>query len=241
MEAIKRLLRPDRREKRRKDCMANQKYSISPPIENRPGTQVPTRVPTLEFTPRDQAHDASVAFLENHTSEDLTRLLNERDRAESLVGRGPKTNGTSEVQSVLSEPSIRSVARLHDACKQAEMSLKYGTSGRLVYNFSKSIAWNKTRAPRLPSLQFTSFGDNAFHSSKPPISRTSPPVSEAGEDLSGPSHEEAECNIRDSILEMLDETEWELQEAKVLTVLQVPTSKVRKVQISHGCQSPALD
>ncbi|KAI6093834.1 hypothetical protein F4821DRAFT_252834 [Hypoxylon rubiginosum] len=264
MERIKRLFRPDRERRRKQECMANRKYEISPPLESLPGKQNQqiihhtASVPTLNFTPQDQAHDASIAFIETHTSEDLNRLLSERDRGGSLVVRGPKTIGTSEVHRVLSEPSIRSVARLHEACKQAEFSLKYGTSGRIIYNFSKSLAWNKARAPRVPSLQLRSFGDmvkgstTLIEGSNRSVSHTSIPINEVGggkdtpNSSHGDTHEEPEpepdYNPRDSILKMLDidapETEWEIQEAKALTVIQVPTSKVCTVQISYGHQSP---
>ncbi|KAI4868519.1 hypothetical protein F4820DRAFT_444929 [Hypoxylon rubiginosum] len=254
METIKGLLNLDRKNRGKKFSIANKKYMISWPLESLP-SKARQRImyhyhsadlPTLEFTPRDQAHDASIAYLKSRSADDLSRLLDERDRGESHVHRGPKTNGTEEVQCVLREPSIKSVERLHHVCKQAELSLRYGNSGRLVYNFSKSLAWNKASgAPRLPSLHLTDFGDmvkesipvfNDLH-----VSRNPTPISEAGgwRDLPSSSqsdmYENPEYDSHDSSRETLDsnapETEWEMQEAKALTVTQIPTSKVRKVQI----------
>ncbi|KAI1780021.1 hypothetical protein F4818DRAFT_437314 [Hypoxylon cercidicola] len=232
METIKRLINPSKKKWRR---MANKKYLISSPLE----------LQTLDFTPRGQAHDASIAYAKSGTSKDLTRLLDERDRGETHVRRGPKTNGTGEVQRVLREPSIRSVEKLHHAFKQAEFSLRYGSCGRLLYNFSKSLAWNKARVPRLPSLQLTDFGDMikesmAAFSSNTHVSHNPTPVGEVRRDPSSSSrddtHEDPDGNPDDLSLKLLDsnvpEAEWEMQEAKALTVIQVPISKVRKVEIN---------
>ncbi|XXG94689.1 hypothetical protein Hte_000946 [Hypoxylon texense] len=233
----------------------NKKYHISQPLESLPSKQrqkvmdyyYRADFPTLEFTPRDQAHDATIEYLKSGTEEDLSRLLDERDRGESHVRRGPKTSGTEEVQCVLREPSIRSVERLHNAFKQAEVTLRYGYSGRIVYNFSRSLAWNKaSRVPRLPSLQLIDFGDMVRESigglNELRLSRSSTAISEPGgwRDLSsspqGDAQEDPECDLHECSLELLDnsapEAEWEMEEAKYLTMIPIPTSKVRKVQIS---------
>ncbi|KAI0889929.1 uncharacterized protein GGS22DRAFT_183277 [Annulohypoxylon maeteangense] len=108
---------------------------------------------TTDFTPRAQGQEATIAYLESGRTSDLSQLLSERDRAERLVYQGPKTKGTREVQDILREPSVKSIEKFYRVYMQAEILIRYGIAGEIVYNFSKTPSWNRANVPRLPSLQ----------------------------------------------------------------------------------------
>ncbi|KAI0176318.1 hypothetical protein GGR52DRAFT_590025 [Hypoxylon sp. FL1284] len=225
------------------------------PLESPQERHVPV-TSTLDFTPRSQARDASIAVLSSGSPEDLAWLREQIACGESLARQGPKTNGTEEVQLILREPSKRSVEKFHDACKLAETTLKYGNYGVMMYRLSRNLALDKAKAPRLPSLQLTGFSDMiresaGFNGNTSSLTIASP-VSEIGGwrdvpiSLQDDAQEEAEHDIRDSLVETQDsdelEREWEIKEAQALTVTEILPSNVRAVQISSPSkQSPRSD
>ncbi|KAI1750936.1 hypothetical protein F4782DRAFT_228426 [Xylaria castorea] len=108
---------------------------------------------TISFLPQDRGREETIAWLNTSTSESLVALLTAIDQAAKQVRRGPRTKGTREVQLILNEPSRRTVEKFHRVRKQAEMAVRYGTPGVVVYNFSKSCGWNSASTSRVPSLQ----------------------------------------------------------------------------------------
>ncbi|KAI2629705.1 hypothetical protein GGR54DRAFT_275854 [Hypoxylon sp. NC1633] len=152
--------------KRRK--ASTKRPCISPPLETLVdrlgqgrayhGRRHKTSASRLDFTPRTRGTEATVAWLKTGMSDELIKILDERDHAERQVHLGPRTKGTEEVQLVLRDPCKKSAERFHHARKQAEFTERYGVTGRVVYNFSRSIGWNKDNAPMLPPLQLTDFG-----------------------------------------------------------------------------------
>ncbi|KAI8954200.1 hypothetical protein F4801DRAFT_596246 [Xylaria longipes] len=108
---------------------------------------------TIAFVPQDRGREETIAWLDAGTSESLVALLTERDQAARQVRRGPKTKGTREVQLILNKPSRKTVEKLHRVRRQAEMALRYGTPGVVMYKFSKSLGWNRASGSRVPSLQ----------------------------------------------------------------------------------------
>ncbi|KAI0842118.1 hypothetical protein F5Y06DRAFT_292940 [Hypoxylon sp. FL0890] len=167
MDSIKKLLSPSRNGGKKKNA-ESRKQEISWPLERSPHKQERTNTwaglyehidnVKMNFTPRTRGEQATLAFMNSGGSDDLKQLLNERDRAERQVYRGPKTKGNKEVQLILREPSIKSVEQFYRVCEQAEISAKYGVPGEVVYNFSRSLNWNKTNTPKSSSLQLTDFG-----------------------------------------------------------------------------------
>ncbi|KAI0164942.1 hypothetical protein GGR57DRAFT_514799 [Xylariaceae sp. FL1272] len=113
---------------------------------------------TSTFTPTERGRDATIEWLNSGTLDSLKTLLAERDRAEKQVRRGPKTMGTSQVQLILRQPSRKTVAQLHQVCHQAGIAIKYGATGVVAYNFSKSFGWNQS-AGLTPPLQLKEFGE----------------------------------------------------------------------------------
>ncbi|KAI2467748.1 hypothetical protein F4781DRAFT_300683 [Annulohypoxylon bovei var. microspora] len=162
MESIKKWMSHNKKGQKDKNN-EDGKHQIIPPFESLPSTQKQTRgsssrrnsvrTAMMNFIPRTQGHEATIAYLHSGRTSDLSQLLGERDRAERLVYQGPKTKATREVQEILREPSIQSVEQFYRVYMQAEFSLKYGIAGELVYNFSKPPSWNKANVPRLPSPQ----------------------------------------------------------------------------------------
>ncbi|KAI1166923.1 hypothetical protein F5B18DRAFT_676909 [Nemania serpens] len=112
---------------------------------------------TTSFLPQERGREETMSFLSIGTSNALESLLTERDQAAKQVRRGPMTKGTSEVQLILNEPSCKSVEKLRNVRQRAEMTTRYGVSGTVAYNFSKSLGWNM-RTSRVPSLQLKDFG-----------------------------------------------------------------------------------
>ncbi|RYC54140.1 hypothetical protein CHU98_g12069, partial [Xylaria longipes] len=110
---------------------------------------------TIAFVPQDRGREETIAWLDAGTSESLVALLTERDQAARQVRRGPKTKGTREVQLILNKPSRKTVEKLHRVRRQAEMALRYGTPGVVMYKFSKSLGWNRASGSRVPSLQLS--------------------------------------------------------------------------------------
>ncbi|KAI0486546.1 hypothetical protein F4859DRAFT_511537 [Xylaria cf. heliscus] len=108
---------------------------------------------TIAFVPRDRGREATIEWLHAGTSESLVALLTEKDHAAHEIRRGPKTKGTREVQRILSKPSRKTVEKLHRVREQAEMAVRYGAPGVVVYNFSRSWGWNLSSGARMPSLQ----------------------------------------------------------------------------------------
>ncbi|KAI1143467.1 hypothetical protein F5Y05DRAFT_408913 [Hypoxylon sp. FL0543] len=160
MDSIMSWLNPRRKERKKRDA-ENTKH---PPLErlthkqgHTNGTHRHIEDAKMDFTPRTQGQQATLAFMNSGRLDDLTHLLDERDRAERQVYRGPRTRGNKEVQLILREPSVKSLQKLYRVCKQAELSVKYGAGGEFVYNFSKSYGWNKTNAPEASSLQLGDF------------------------------------------------------------------------------------
>ncbi|KAI1260994.1 hypothetical protein F5Y18DRAFT_440790 [Xylariaceae sp. FL1019] len=113
---------------------------------------------TSPFTPTERGRNATIEFLNSGTLDSLKALLSERDTAAKQVRRGPKTKGTKEVQLILRQPSRKTVAQLHRACHQAGIAIKYGATGVVAYNFSKSFGWNQSAA-FTPPLQLKQFGE----------------------------------------------------------------------------------
>ncbi|KAI2640552.1 hypothetical protein GGS26DRAFT_599629 [Hypomontagnella submonticulosa] len=203
----------------------------------------------MGFTPQSQGSAATLAWLESGTLEDLTQLLGERDHAAKQLRCGPKTMGTAEVQLILREPSIRSMEHLHRVRDDAELTLKYGAPGRVAYNFSKSFTWNKNNAQKVPSLQLMDFEETMVKdhrglftnlSQYPPILPTqswldlraskistgnnqSPsPITEPVlvRDPHANSSTETYSSVTDS--DNSAEDEWEVREAKILTMTKIP-------------------
>ncbi|CAJ2502038.1 Uu.00g048910.m01.CDS01 [Anthostomella pinea] len=112
---------------------------------------------TTSFTPQSRGKEETLAWL-NGTSDALTQLIDQQSHAASQVRRGPKTRGNREVQLILREPCPKTVEKLHRVKNQAEIAVRYGVPGTVVYNFSKSLNWNNTTTPQLPSLQLRDFG-----------------------------------------------------------------------------------
>ncbi|KAI1208782.1 uncharacterized protein F4807DRAFT_133980 [Annulohypoxylon truncatum] len=168
MEFIKKWFNPYKKGRKDKNN-TKEEHRVSSLLESLSSTQEQTRgssgrrnaicVSKTNFIPRTQGHEATVAYLESGSASDLSQLLSERDRAERLVYQGPKTKATQEVQDILREPSITTVGRFHRVYKQAEILIKYGIAGEIVYNFSRSPSWNKANISRLPSLQLKNFSD----------------------------------------------------------------------------------
>ncbi|KAJ2994673.1 hypothetical protein NUW58_g1499 [Xylaria curta] len=114
---------------------------------------------TTTFVPQDRGREETIAYLNAGTSESLHALLTERDQAAKQVQNGPKTRGTQEIQEILDQPSCKTVAQFHEVRQRSEMTVRYGTAGVVMYNFSKSWGWNRRNSTsRLPSLQLKSSG-----------------------------------------------------------------------------------
>ncbi|KAI1455691.1 hypothetical protein F4805DRAFT_476589 [Annulohypoxylon moriforme] len=166
MDYIKKWLNPDKKGEKNKNSAEREHRrgslfeSVSTPQKRTTGSsdrRNAARASMIDFTPRTQGREATIAYLDSGRTSDLSRLLSERDRAEKLVCKGPKTKANQEVQDILREPSIKSVEKFYRACKQAELLVKYGIAGEFVYNFSKSPSWNKANIRRFPSLQLREF------------------------------------------------------------------------------------
>ncbi|KAI1828068.1 hypothetical protein F4861DRAFT_535496 [Xylaria intraflava] len=114
------------------------------------------RYATTGFIPKDRGREETMALLRTGTSESLSMLLKERDQASKQVKKGPQTKGTEAVQRILQQPSRKSVEHLHQAKQQAEAENRYGASGVVAYNFSKTLGWNQAWEARLPGLQLRS-------------------------------------------------------------------------------------
>jgi hypothetical protein len=119
---------------------------------------------TMPFTPQERGREETIQLLETGTYGSLTALLTQRNQAAKQVRRGPRTTGTREVQTILREPSRKSVQSFHAVRLRAEMELHYGVPGLVAYNFSKTVGWNRDAAMRVPSLQL-----NSMIPSLPPI------------------------------------------------------------------------
>ncbi|KAH9908987.1 hypothetical protein F4778DRAFT_793055 [Xylariomycetidae sp. FL2044] len=180
MESIKRFLGSGKSNSKSKTKSKSKRYQISSPIEGTferltdrtAGALVVSSSSTLsslssssscasattDFTPQARGRDETLAFLRSGTFDSLKSLLSERDRAGRQVVRGPNTRGTRETQFVLRRPSRRAVEHLQHVCRQAEMAVRYGVPGAAVYNFSRSMAWNRSEAIRMPSLQLRDLG-----------------------------------------------------------------------------------
>ncbi|KAI1203041.1 hypothetical protein F5X97DRAFT_330441 [Nemania serpens] len=118
---------------------------------------------TTSFIPQDRGRKETLNWLNIGASDAIESLLTERDRAEKQVRRGPMTKGTSEVQLILNEPSCKSIEKLHDVQQRSEITARYGVSGTVAYNFSKSLGWNIARMARVRSLQLRDFGTGMRH------------------------------------------------------------------------------
>lgn len=113
--------------------------------------------PTISFTPQGRGREETLEFLKKGTSESLSSLLTERDKASEHIKLGPNTKGTHEVQQILREPTYHSVQQLHSLQRRTEMEVRYGTPGAMIYNFSKSLGWNQAAGSQLPPLQLRCF------------------------------------------------------------------------------------
>ncbi|KAI0140938.1 hypothetical protein F4776DRAFT_539435 [Hypoxylon sp. NC0597] len=183
MKSIKKLLSPNRKDGKKKN--AESRRQISPPLDTLPHQRVQSDTHAgiyqdiynakMNFTPRTQGGQATLAYTEYGRPDDLTWLFGERDRAERQLYRGPKTKGNKEVQLILREPSIKSVEQFHSACKQAEISARYGIPGEFVYNFSRTFTWNQANATKVSSLQLRDF-DTGKRKHKG-LFRSTPPTS----------------------------------------------------------------
>ncbi|KAI1118887.1 hypothetical protein F5Y14DRAFT_446697 [Nemania sp. NC0429] len=120
------------------------------------GNFYPAGNATIGFIPQARGRQETMAWLD--TPNALESILKERDRAAKQVRRGPMTKGTSEVQLILKEPSYTSVEKFHNVQQRTEMTTRYGLSGTVAYNFSKSLGWNMANRSRIPSLQLRDLG-----------------------------------------------------------------------------------
>ncbi|KAI1107789.1 hypothetical protein F4804DRAFT_328816 [Jackrogersella minutella] len=272
MESIRRWLCPSQKKAKKHTRNGKvRKSQISSPLESLSGKQRHNTaltsgscntvdVATVNFTPRTQGRQATLAYLDSSRPDDLVNLLDERDRAERQAAQGPKTKGTREVQRVLREPSIKAVQQFYRVCKQAELSLRYGIAGEIAGNFSKSLGLKTNvsrlqlndlvttiRSPRggfgttsIPRTPFTPITWLDLGTPTAPINSSPPPtpISEPGgwRDLAhSDADEERESDLRSpspATSEIdIGEGEWEVQEAQILTVTRVPIRQVRTKHI----------
>ncbi|KAI0898367.1 hypothetical protein F4806DRAFT_356628 [Annulohypoxylon nitens] len=255
MESIKKWFSPPKGKKHQTDT--NSEHRVSSLLESLSKAQEESNVyhgrrnaicvSTMSFVPRTQGHEATIAFLESGATSDLSWLLRERDRAERFVSRGPRTKATKEVLEVIRKPSIKTVEKFNRVYMQAEMLMKYGIAGEIVYNYSKPLSWNKANMSRLTSMQLKDLRAMIYRLPRrtpsiprnPPTpidwfdlgasrttpfrrSRQSPIVSEPDgwRDLP-PSPGVQDDNIED---------DWEIQEAQIVTMTKIPMNKVRIVK-----------
>ncbi|CAJ2505411.1 Uu.00g128050.m01.CDS01 [Anthostomella pinea] len=168
MEAIRKWLTPkNKKRSNRKHPAINS--SVSGSVErlaDKPTLEVGQYDPrgaghvgiAANFAPRVRGRDETLAWLAGDSPDALADLLTVRGRAARQVRRGPSTKGTREIKHMLREPSRKAVEQFHIVRSQAEMAVRYGVPGTVAYNFSKSVRWNTTAAPRLPLLRLENFG-----------------------------------------------------------------------------------
>ncbi|KAI5926803.1 hypothetical protein F4810DRAFT_707343 [Camillea tinctor] len=109
-----------------------------------------TSTTTTSFIPRDRGRTATLEWLNSGTSLSIAKLTRERECAARQTRRGRKDLGTFEVQELLRKPSRRAIERFNLVRRQAEVTVRYGVSGVVAYNFSRSLRWNKeVEGPRL--------------------------------------------------------------------------------------------
>ncbi|KAI1383240.1 uncharacterized protein F4822DRAFT_419852 [Hypoxylon trugodes] len=157
---IKRLF--NRKEKKKEMTTSSISWPIGRPPQRQDQNQVnrdvydDIRNVPIHFTPRTQGEEATRAFVKNGMSDDLIKLLDDRDDAERQLNNAPKTKGTEEVQRILREPSRKSIEDFHNARNRAEATKRYGIVGDLAYHVDKYIRRNSV--PVLPPLQLIDFG-----------------------------------------------------------------------------------
>ncbi|EMR71251.1 hypothetical protein UCREL1_1719 [Eutypa lata UCREL1] len=167
-----------------------------------------------DFIPQAKGTEATLGWLERRTPEALSRLTIERDRAAKQNSRGPKNKGTKEVKKILMKPCRTTVEQLHHVRNQAELSVRYGTAtGAVMYNLGRSMN-RKSYAPKLPSLQLKDFSTMVKEHLDVVDSENDP-------------YE----NMPQSPENRTAEEQWEAQEATFVSIVQVPTQVIRKVQI----------
>ncbi|KAI0383795.1 hypothetical protein F5Y04DRAFT_287087 [Hypomontagnella monticulosa] len=265
MERVKRILCLGRTREDHDDDSRIKKSSISRPLETfrrRSATCSSlgdVSASAMDFTPRSQGERATLAWLGSGSLDSLNLLRGEQYRAIRRLRRGPKTLGTAEVQRILREPSARSVMQLHRVREDAEVTLKYGSPGRVAYNFSRSLTWNQNNAQRLPSLQLSDFEGTVKRARRGLFSGPSqyPSMSSSISwlDLGAPKTPDA-CIKRPSpvanpvlvhdpyVIALTEpyspltapitaEEEWEVREAKALKMTRVPIWQVNRKSIHH--------
>ncbi|KAI1120730.1 hypothetical protein F5Y10DRAFT_272787 [Nemania abortiva] len=136
------------------------KWSPTSPLANRDRKQQTTKDnptgachtghATSNFIPQDRGRQETIEWLATGTSESLAALLTERDRAAKQAQHEPRTKGTEEVEPILKEPTYKNVKELHTVQRRTEMAVRYGVPGVVVYNFSRTLGWNRAAMSRLP-------------------------------------------------------------------------------------------
>ncbi|KAI1096188.1 hypothetical protein F5B19DRAFT_224137 [Rostrohypoxylon terebratum] len=205
---------------------------------------------TTNFEPRTQGREATIAYLESGATSDLSWLLSERDRAERLVSQGPKTKATQEVLDIIRKPSIKSVEKFNRVYMQAEMLMKYGIAGEIVYNYSRPLSWNKANVSKLSSMQLRNLNavmkvTDRFSSDTSSIPRSPPtPIDwvDLGASRTTTFRDDSQLSIvsepggwRDLPLSpsVQDDNladEWAVEEAQIVTVTRVPLKEAHIVK-----------
>ncbi|KAI1345179.1 hypothetical protein F5Y15DRAFT_422222 [Xylariaceae sp. FL0016] len=160
MDAIKRWLSPKKNKAQEQDLRISpplpgsfQRLSDSAVCQASVESYTKTNTATTDFVPKEKGREQTLEFLNRGTSRALHHLIKERDIAAKQARRAPKTKGTREVQWILRRPSAKTVEQLHRVKNQAEFTIKYGVPAVAVYNFSKSLSWNRNAPQKLPPLQ----------------------------------------------------------------------------------------
>ncbi|KAI1661452.1 hypothetical protein F4813DRAFT_399361 [Daldinia decipiens] len=242
MKTIKKLLVRKGCEEKSQDNTKNGKHENTSSFEEE-NSPHGTHTISMDYIPQNYGMAETLIYLHSGSPFDLARLFDKRDRAK----------GTKEVELVLREPTIRSVKQLYQICKQAEVVAKYGLTGRIAYNFSKSTDWNRLNISRLPSLQprkprepvrkpsgllGTSAVEPDFDMSTFSFSTDRPmsPVSEAGACRDLP-HAYGDLEVGSPNppvtldLSTVEEDEGEVSRATSLTMTKIPIWQVRMVHI----------
>ena len=117
---------------------------------------------TSNFVPEAKGRQATLEWLRTRTSEALSGLKAERDRAARQNRRGPKNRGAKEVKEILKRPCRTTVEQLQQVREHAEVAVRYGAAtGAVVHSLSQSFrggaVGTRFSAPKLPALQLKDF------------------------------------------------------------------------------------
>ncbi|KAI2614521.1 uncharacterized protein GGS25DRAFT_527633 [Hypoxylon fragiforme] len=197
----------------------------------------------MNFTPQSQGRDATLAFMNSGYADHLIQLLDDQDRAERLLHEGPQTKGTQEVQHILREPTLGSLEKFNDIRRQAEINKKYGFPGEVVFNFSRTVGWNKSKAAASTPLQLRGHRNVRKRGCKyvprtphTPIDwldlgRSTTPASNNGQPLTPeiePPFNPWSSHNRSLDLDLY-EASWVEEEARIMAITKLPLRTVRMI------------